>query len=95
MNGTALPLRTMAGDEIAAQPAISSPATRQPSRRAWMASKVEVQELPAPYAAAVENKVIWVAQNSSSVSPDQLDAAATDAEGLAGQISQLCLSSPS
>ena len=43
---------------------------------------------PAPYAQDVQNEVVWVAQNSSSVSPDQLDTAAAYAEDLANQISQ-------
>lgn len=51
----------------------------------------KVQKLPTSYAEAVQNEVMAVALNSYSVSPDQLDAAATNAQYLAGQISQLCL----
>jgi hypothetical protein len=94
LNGIAQPLRTKAEDEqtygIGNDPASTSDS---------MALLVFVDNLdgkweglPAPYGADV-HAILQVATDPFA-GPDQLNAAASDAQTLAQDINQLCLSSP-
>jgi len=89
-----LPLQTMAGDEMAGATGDQLGGDSLAILAGVDGFKGKLQELPASYAQAVENEVVWVALNSSSVSSDQLNTAATNAQDLASQIDKLCLSSP-
>jgi hypothetical protein len=90
--GVTLPLREMASDEEdgsgQGNDALAVVAAAEPLDGIW-------EELPNPYAEEVQNEVLAVASSPSAATPEQLVDAAADAEDLASQIGQLCLSSPS
>jgi outer membrane murein-binding lipoprotein Lpp len=95
LNGIAFPLRQMASDEEIYGP--GSDAVNSDSMAvatAAMGLNGKWPELPSPYAMEVQNEVMVVASSPGAASPAQLDAAATAATDLAGQISQLCFSNP-
>jgi hypothetical protein len=92
----AQPLQVMAGDQLAGADSLQLGGD-------WLAVDTSlhplINSLPnlssVQDAQDVQNEVITPALNAQSESADQLNAAAADAQQLASQISQQCLSSPS
>jgi hypothetical protein len=96
LSGVGLPLRMMASDEEI----YGAGSTQVNSDGLGVEAAIDpvvnsFTELPSPYAEDVQNEVISVAVSPYSATPDQLNAAAANADNLSSTISQLCLSSPS
>jgi hypothetical protein len=95
LNDIAQPLQLMASD-------MASGADSLQLSGDWLAVDTSLHPLindnpylPSSYAQEVQSEVITPALNAQSLSPDQLNATAANAQELASQISQQCLSSPS
>jgi hypothetical protein len=91
LKGIALPLWTMANDKMSGAVGDQLGGDSLSIQVGLDGFQGQVSELPVAYAGAVQNEVVWVAVNSYSASPDQLDTAATNSQYLARQINQLCL----
>jgi len=95
LNDIAFPLREMAGDE-----GIYGAGSTQVNSDMFavvagaQALNKPLLELPPAWFNAVQNEVMSVAVSPDAASPEQLTAAADNAQYLASQISQLCFSSP-